>query len=113
MSGTLGSRYRGAVLGRRRSLFTMRRARRLDQTRRAGLAAAVGLDAVGPGVAGADAAAEVPKVRRVPEGLCPGCGRLGRIDMIDTTTGRAYLSCAVCTTQWDTDRAVVQAASPE
>ena len=111
MSGTLESRYRAAVLGRRRSFFTKRRARQLDQTRRAGLAAAVGLDAVGPDPA--VPVAEMPKVRRVPEGLCPGCGRLGRIDMIDTTTGRAYLSCAVCTTQWDTDRAVVQAASPE
>ena len=81
----------------------MRRARQLDRTRHAGLAAAVGLDAIG----------EAPKVRPVPEGLCPGCGRLGRIDMIDTTTGRAYLSCVVCSTQWDTDRAVVQPASTE
>lgn len=113
MSGTFGSRYRGAVLGRRRSLFTKRRARQLDETRRAGLAAAVGLEAVAPDPAASDATDEMPKVRRVPEGLCPGCGRLGRIDMIDTTTGRAYLSCAICSTQWDTDRAVVQAASPE
>lgn len=90
------------MTGRRRSLFTKRRARRLD-SRHAGLAAAVGLDAAG----------EAPKARRVPEGLCPGCGRLGRIDMIDTTTGRAYLSCAVCGTQWDTDRAVVHTASAE
>lgn len=40
---------------------------------------------------------------------CGTCGSPGRIEMIDTTVRRAYLSCPNCGRLWDTDRASVPA----
>lgn len=40
---------------------------------------------------------------------CGTCGTRGRIDMIDTTIRRAYLTCEGCGRIWDTDRASVPA----
>lgn len=40
---------------------------------------------------------------------CGTCGSPGRIEMIDTTVRRAYLSCPACGRLWDTDRAAVPA----
>ena len=34
---------------------------------------------------------------------CPHCGTRGRIDMVDTSAKRAYLSCDACGCNWDTD----------
>ena len=40
---------------------------------------------------------------------CGTCGSTGRIDMIDTTVRRAYLTCPACGRIWDTDRKSVPA----
>lgn len=38
---------------------------------------------------------------------CGSCGTPGRIDMVDMTARRAYLTCPGCERTWDTDRDAV------
>ena len=70
--------------------------RQLD-LRSAGLQAAVGLD--GP---------EGHAHTTTPRGLtCGTCGGTARVDMVDMTERRAYLTCPRCARTWDTDRDAV------
>lgn len=63
---------------------------------------------LGLGIVGPDHA--VPRPSTESRGVdCGSCGAKGRIDMIDMTIRRAYLTCPKCGRTWDTDRASVPA----
>ena len=69
-----------------------------QQARDIGLAAAVGLQLT-------------PDRRPVPgiaSGHCPVCEAVGRIDMVDTSTQVAYLSCRRCGKEWVSSKEVVR-----
>ncbi len=70
-----------------------REPRHRQSARDAGFAAAVGL--------------EVDVVRDEPGDtgwICSHCGTRGKLDMVDATIQRAFLTCPACTRTWDTGR---------
>lgn len=69
------------------------RERAHEAARAAGFAAAVGLDV------------EVTPDERGDTGrVCGHCGTVGRLDMVDATIARAFLTCPSCGRTWETGR---------
>ena len=72
------------------------RSRRSDahRARDIGFAAAMGIEVE----------IDLPEVEADSGRYCGSCGTEGRLDMVDATIQRAFLSCPACGRTWDTAR---------